>query len=650
MNKAEKLLSKIREYNQAYRAGTPTISDKEYDDMVDELRRIDPDNEWFKHIEPANTSTNRKVKLPIPMKSLNKVKDIQAFKTWAKSISLTDDADIVVMPKFDGLSLLHDEHTNQAYSRGGADNEGQDCSKHYQAASKIINTTSEFNFTFGEFVFSRESWITNFAGKTSTETGDKYKSPRNTAAGLLNRDEASSNLQYIDFYRYGTDDKSRESFNTYEEFYKQLCKVFKQPELYCRMSVKELTTESCLKMYEDWSKQYYIDGLVIYVNELDIWNRVGRQETTGNPNYAIAYKDPNFTDTFETVVKDITWKVSKAGALKPVVNIETVDTGDCNMENPTGYNAGWIYDHHIAKGARIQVTRSGGVIPKILQTIENAPADEEGKLWEELCYCPHCNAPTKWNDKQIELCCTNPECQGVQFAKIVFFFNTLSAENIGEETLAKIFDAGFKRLKDILSITFDELLDIDGIGESIANLILNTISLIKDGVEVTYLMHASDCFNGIGQVKAKAILSQLSEEQRFAFYNNQFHTWANNDELQKCDFFKSANITLQSFMLGIVPFYHFVAENELQILPMLEEPKPTGNSLTGIKVCFTGVRDSQLETFITSNGGEVVSGVSKKTTHLIVADKESQSSKMAKAKQNGIPIITIEEFKNQFNA
>ena len=69
-------------------------------------------------------------------------------------------------------------------------------------------------------------------------------------------------------------------------------------------------------------------------------------------------------------------------SLKPVVNIEMVDTGDCNMENPTGYNAGWINDHEIAKGAEILVTRSGGVIPKILSTLSPATQEEQEKLWE----------------------------------------------------------------------------------------------------------------------------------------------------------------------------------------------------------------------------------------------------------------------------
>ena len=98
-------------------------------------------------------------------------------------------------------------------------------------------------------------------------------------------------------------------------------------------------------------------------------------------------------------------------------------------------------------------------------------------------------------------------------------------------------------------------------------------------------------------------------------------------------------------MRGILPFYQFVAENGLKILPMTVKEATTGK-YNGFKVCFTGVRDSALEAEIQDNGGEIVSGVSKRTTHLIVADKSSQSSKATKARQLGIPILTIDEFQN----
>lgn len=312
------------------------------------------------------------------------------------------------------------------------------------------------------------------------------------------------------------------------------------------------------------------------------------------------------------------------------------------MENPTGYNAKYVFENSIGPGARITVTRSGGVIPKILSVMEEATSKTMMEQRDNLLYCPDCGRPTKWNDTNVELICTNPDCPGIRLAKIVHFYTTLEAEQMGEETIAKMFKAGYNTLRRVLDITFDELMLIDGFGESIANVILTANKKIRDGVDVIKLMHASDCFVGIGQVKAKSIISSLSENDRFAFINGYVFTEDNFEQMPQ---FLALNKTSQSFFKGIAPFYEFVALNKLKILPMEEKPKPIGDKYTGMKICFTGVRDKDLESEIVAQGGEVVSGVSKKTTHLIVADIDSSSSKTTKAKSLGIPIFTIETFK-----
>lgn len=638
----ETLLNEIKRCNDLYRAGTPVVSDKEYDAMVERLRRIDPDNGWFKHIEPSPVSSSRKVKLPVPMKSLNKVKTIDELSVWIKSINLKDGDYLVITPKFDGLSLLHNESNGMAYSRGGSENEGQNCTAHGEMAG-ITSSARKSAYTYGEFVFNTRSWNANFKGRISPDTGDKYKSPRNTAAGLLNRDVPSKLLKHIDFFRYGIDEESLSRFVSYEDVITYLCMEFNQMPLYAKIKAKYVDEESLLKLYEQWSQQYYIDGLVIYANDLDIWRKVGRQSTSGNPNYAIAYKNPNFTTTFTTNVLGVNWGISKSGAFKPVVSIDTVNTGDCEMENPTGYNAKYIFDNNIGEGAVINVTRSGGVIPKILDVLSPATPDTMDSMESQLARCPHCGHPTQWNESGIELCCTNPNCQGVRLAKIVFFYTTLKAENMGADTIAKMFNAGFTTLRSMLDITFEELINIGGFGESIANNVLAQNNRIKQGVELPLLMHASDCFSGIGQVKAKQIIDKMGNAELQAFVSGFCDPGA-EENIKNAEWFNKEGKTMQSFFLGIRPFYQFVAENALQILLPDSAPKPTSGKYSDVRVCFTGIRDSDLEEEIIAGGGTVCSGVSKKTTHLIVADKSSQSNKTIKARQFGIPIMTIDEF------
>lgn len=642
METIDKLLETIKYHNNLYRRGCPEISDAEYDKLVDELRALDHSNSWFSQIEPVQVSNGRKVKLPVPMKSLDKVKNLDDLQNWVKSLGIKNPS-LVITPKYDGLSLLFDQETRQAFSRGGAENEGQDCSLHAQKIGNIMQNSlpKDIRYTYGELVFSRFAWDTFFAGKVSPYSQEKYKSPRNTVAGFLNRDTPADELQHTSFVRYGVDEQSLHEFDTYYELYKLLTGTYNQECLALTTTADKLTQENLYNLFQEWANKYFIDGLVIYVNDLEQWERLGRKATSGNPNYAIAYKHPSFTDTFTTKVKEVNWAINKTGAFKPVVKIDMVDTGDCEMENPTGYNARYIQENRIAPGAVVEVTRSGGVIPKILHTVEPASKESIQAMWNDLQVCPHCGTPLTWNESKVELRCPNLECRGRTLSKIIFFYSTLEAENMGEETLTRIFNAGFRSLREFLDITYEELTDIEGIGDSIANVILSTNAKIREGVEVTKLMHASDCFEGIGQVKAKRILEELSPEDEFKFIIGRART----DNLTSEDL-TSLSKTWQSFFRGIQKFYDFIAANRLVVLPREKPAQPIGTKYQGMKVCFTGIRDKELEENIVANGGEVVSGVSKKTTHLIVADMNSTSSKMAKAKSLGIAILTLDQFKD----
>lgn len=627
------LINKIREYNAAYRIGRPQISDYKYDALVEELREADPDNEWFKQIEPAPVCANRKRNLPIPMKSLNKVKSLSDINLWVKSIGLNPSDLIVITPKFDGVSLLHNEESGEAYSRGGAANEGQDCTAHYNAMRGwVYGAPKDALFTFGEFVFSKDKWKEYFAGRISPDTGEPYKSPRNTAAGMINRDIPISETIFVDFFRYGIDEESLEAYTTYTQLYKDLCSYYNQPLLMVQCRVEDLSDPLLLHIFGQFSQSYFIDGLVLYIDNLKKWRLAGRHEGTGNPRYAIAYKNPTFNETFVTTVKGIEWKMNKSGAMKPVVNIEPVDTGDCTMENPTGYNARWIVDNGIGPDAQIVVTRSGGVIPKILETLKRAKVALPS-------VCPHCGCPLRLDEK--ELVCTNHQflgCDGVNLAKIIFFFKTIEAKDMGEEMFNKLFANGFKTIKSILNIKESDILKIDGFGDGTAEVILREMAKIKQGVNLITLMHASDCFKTIGQAKAKDIIHEMSEEKLQAFVDGTL-------ELKS---YRGESVTKKHFRMGYPYFIKFIRNLKVPIIMPSEPVEPLGSRYVGFRVCFSGVRDSALETEIVKGGGAITSNVSGNTTHLVVKDQDGISSKITKARKLGVPILSLESFKAQF--
>lgn len=639
INEIEVLAERIARLNKAYRQGSPEVSDAEYDAEVEKLRELDPFNDWFFQTEPAPVGESRKVSLPIPMKSLNKAKSVHEIMAWYNQFALNHTQQIVITPKFDGLSLLVNEQTGMAYSRGGADNEGQNCKAHIETAN-IKRDSSKCMYTFGEFVFSCVAWNNFFAGRINEDTGEKYKSPRNTAAGMLNRDIPIKQLLYVDFYRYGTDPHSLQQFENYVDLYTYLARTYDQEPLYNVCKVEELTEEYLLSLYKEWRKRYYIDGLVIYINNTSLWEKIGRHSTTGNPLYAIAYKHPDFTESFETTVKDIAWKVSKSGALKPVVNIEVVDTGDCQMENPTGYNASWIADMGIAPGAKILVTRSGGVIPKILQTLTPASDEEQYELWDDMTECPHCGSPTAWNSTHKELMCTNPNCWGVRLAKNIFFFTVCGVENMGEEMFNKLFDAGYRTILSILNITFDEICEIETFADGTANIILENMKRIKAGVDLPTLMQASDCFSGIGKVKAQKLIDSLTPEQLNKLYDPYYI-----EESARYHAEEATSEMERSFWNGYNSFKQFVQTNRLMIIKPAKIEIDVNGQFANMAICFSGIRDAELETRIIAGGGSIASGVSKKTTLLVVKDVNGTSGKISKAHQLGVPVMSMDDFK-----
>lgn len=636
--KPQDLLQLIKKYNEEYRLGRPSITDMEYDSLVAQLREADPDNEWFRSPEPSPVSASRKVTLPIPMKSLNKVKSYADLNKWIASLGLPPSAELVIMPKFDGISLLRDERTGMVYSRGGADNEGQDCSAHYREAG-IITPDTDMPYTFGELLFSRFQWANFKEMICQTDPSYPCKSPRNTTAALVHRDTPSPYLQYLTFFRYGTDAETLKRYTSFHELISDICYTYNQPPLYIKVTAGGVNNDTLMALFKQWSARFPIDGLVVYINDLRLWETIGRNQTSGNPLYAIAYKHPEFTDTYETAVKSITWRVNKSGALKPVVNIDPVDTGDCNMENPTGYNAGWVSDHRIANGASVLVTRSGGVIPKILETISPAGISEIARMWDEVSVCPDCGEPTQWSDNLIELYCTNPECPGIKLAKIVFFYSVCGAENMGEELIRKIFNAGYTSVSAMLHITFKELMAIDGFAEGLSAIVTDNNRKILSGLEMPVLMHASDCFSGIGQVKARKLLYDMTESERDAFCRLEYCPPPVEESMSK---------TLQAFLLGIRPFYEFVRSTGI---PVVRPASPSGNihgPLSGTSVCMSGFRDKTLEGAIVGAGGKIAGGVTRNTSVLVVRDKDIVTSKTTNAKLIGIPIYTIEEFKSVY--
>ncbi len=627
------LVSTILAANRDYRSGDPFMDDEYYDKLVDELKEIDPENHLFKKSVIEDVKGKDRVEtLPLPMFSLEKAKNWDVIESWLEQFS--DDTVIVLTPKYDGISLLSETDLNgKAWTRGNG-NEGQESSSRFRLMSFNRSGMEGLKdegarYCWGEAIMRKDAF------EPYLQSGE-YKTARNMVAGQFNADEWKPGIvTKIDYVVYGCD----LPYNKLRQV-KLLSTV--GGVRWDVKTVKEILSDKNIfhGLYDTWSNRYNIDGIVMDVGDYSLREKLGRLPN-GNPRYAIAVKFPEWNDSKLTKVTGITWKISKDGLSKPVINIEPVELSGATVTNVTGHNAGYIVDNSICPNAMIRVRRSGDVIPKHDETESFMVGDFE-RVCDGMMVCPSCGKPLAWDKGMVELVCTNDDCEQKIIARNLFFFMTMGIEEVGEPTIKKLYDNGYRSIIDILTIRKDDWCSIDGFGEGSYDKIFAQIEKIShDEIPVARLLTACNVFHGaFGEKTCQIIFDSITvDEYRSMILFRSFDREEMMDKLSKIKYIgkTTARIFIDSLVgvdRGAIPFDLFVTYFKK------EAKQAEGKSLS---ICFSGVRDKELEGELVERCHKVVSGVSKNTDLLIVKDVNANSSKIAKARELGIPIISIDD-------
>lgn len=619
----KEIVSRIKEANYLYRIGTPIISDKEYDDLIDKLISLNPNDDVLNEIGFIINDNDRKRPLPIDMASMSKIKSMEDLENWIRLKNIPRSTFLVITPKYDGLSLCVDEINNEATTRGNG-LQGQLCDDHYKLIGNHLYedihedgdpfSPIPFTYTYGEVMMSKKT----FNEKYSQE----FANPRNLVAGLLNSKEATEPLKDCQYIKYGGVSKL---FQTKTQLLDELNsgQRVKVPYTVCRVS--DLTEEMLLNLFKEYSTDYEIDGLIIEVNDLNTQLVLGRETSSNNPVWARAFKHPSFEQFAETVVLGITWNISKQGLLKPIINIEPVKLDGVTVSNVTGNNARYIKEMGIGVGAKVVVKRSGMVIPMIVEVLE--------KVEFQYPYLTDSNGEIDyiWNEAGIELV-TLYETDDQKLKKNIAFFEILESDNVSEGVITQLWDAGYKTIKDILNLTKEDLEEIDRFGKRKAKIVYDSIRKSVSNVSLSKLQHATGIFRGLGSKKLALL--------------EHFKTKPSIDDVISIEGF--ADISAKTYVECYDIFFDFIKDLPVTIQERVEVA-PESNELEGKAFCFTGVRRKDLEEIIESKGGKVVGSVSKNTTHLVMKVTGSGSSKEVKAIKLGLEIITVEQLEDLLN-
>lgn len=633
MNK-EQAQNYLFELNNYYRKGEPKVTDSEFDILLNEYRNKFQDNDF---IDKILLGEKGKVKLPVPMASLDKLKSIDELLSWVKKVGQNEM--YIITPKYDGISscvTVKNGKPIQCLTRGDGEF-GQDVTRHF----KKVNPTNKFDldgYYIGEEIIKKDIFTKKYS--------EKFSNPRNMVAGLFNKNEPSYQLNDVDFVPY-----------TYIPFIPaKIDKTFQMKSMGFESGYKngyaikgfEITESLLNKLFQEFSIEYEIDGLVIDVNSSKLRFQLG-YESNGNPSFSKAIKLETWKQTKEAKVVEIELNVSKQGLVKPVIKIEPIQLSGVIIERISGYNYRYICENYIHPGSIILITRSGDVIPKHLSTINFNKLSFEEYILKNYANCPSCGSKLEFSD--VEAICTNEHCYGRLVSSLISFFDILGVEEMGEPTIKKLIDYGYDDPIKIFTLTIDKISVIDGFGEISALKLVNQFkNITENGVSLPKLLHSIGYFDGLGEKKLDNIINYFPQEPENIFdFCDMILNKISTDMLLKIP--GVSNKTVSNLILGVEKILNnnqFISLLS-NTIPIHKKVKSVEGFLSGKTFCFSGFRDKEKSEFIKRNGGIYSDTLRTTTQYLVVKDTNFPSSKIQIAKKRGIKIISLDELNSMLN-
>ena len=603
------LSSILREANKAYYNEEPLMTDNEYDIVKEYIEKKYPSNKTI--FEVGAPITKNKVKLPYEMASMDKIKpDTGALTNWMKKYS----GPYVMSCKLDGVSGLYTTEGDQPklYTRGDG-KVGQDIS---HLIPHLRLPKSKNIVIRGEFIIPKSTFETKYKSK--------FANPRNMVAGLINHKTVNEAISDINFVAY--------------EVIKPVKKPSEQMEFLETLDVERVLFETSSNISNEILSQLLVAARKTYSYEIDgiiVTNDKLYPREHGNPEHAFAFKMVLSDQIAEAKVVDVIWTPSKDGYLKPRVQIEPINLGGVKIEYATGFNGSFINDNKVGVGAIIELIRSGDVIPHIRKVVVSA---EQAKM-------P--SVPFKWNDTHIDVLLEDINTdQTVKEKNITGFFKGIGVEGLSSGNVARIVQSGYDTVPKIIKMTVDDLLKVEGFREK-------TATKIHDGIEekigvasLVTIMSASNIFGrGFSDKKLEIVMD--------SYPNVLLSNESDSDKVKKIAAMKGmATKTAEAFVEKIPNFIQFIKEsgldNKLDITISKKTPVDESHPLFGKTIVMTGFRDNSIQDALKSVGAKLGSSVSKNTFVVLVKDKEDDTGKSAEAKQLGVPIMSLEEFRQKY--
>ena len=657
-NEYLELVKKLNHFAELYYAqDEPEISDYEYDTMNNRLKEIEKAHpDWIVPESPSQrvgwkAEKGILVKHNVPMLSLQDVFEKEDVYEFVNSMreEFGDEAEFLVETKIDGLSMAlryEEGELKLAVTRGDGITEGEDVTMNARQIPDVVRQLKEpvpYIEIRGEVYMTRKAFEAVNA-KAEEEGKKTFANPRNCAAGTLRQiDTRITKERGLSLFIFNVQETRGVTFNTHLEGYEYLR----------RNGVKVI--EQCFKCRtadEVWDAiqkigamrgdlEYDIDGAVVKLNNLSERSKLGN--TIKFPRWAIAYKYP--PEVKETRLLDVEVNTGRTGRVTPVAVFEPISLCGTMVSRATLHNQDFIDQLGLGIGDTILVYKSGEIIPKVKDVNKDKrPSDWQPYKMPENC--PVCGHRLVRDEGGVDLKCVNLMCPGTLVNRIVNFVSRdcMDIKGFGTEYIRKLTEE--KYIKDIADVfelkdKRDELIENKLLGlEKNTDKLLSAIEDARKETPADKVL-AGLGIPGVGKATAKELI----------------RTFGSIDAIAEAD--KASLVAVQDIgeisAEGIYNFFH--DEGNKALLERLkalglnfarEESAVQGTALTGFTFCITGTLEgmsrSDAESLIESNGGKPVSSVSKKTSYLLMG--ADAGSKERKARELGVPIISLEELKD----
>lgn len=661
MNKKEaqkrikELVEKTTYYaKKYYDDDKPEISDFEYDMMMLELRNLEkkfPEfiekESYTQHVGGNVKSNFQKVEHEVPLLSMQDIFSIDEIKEYVNKIqnqaveNNIENKSFVVETKIDGLTASL-EYKNGVFYRGSTRGNGligEDVTENLKTIKSIPQKLTEnVDIIVRGEVFISTKDFEQMNQKREEEGLETFANARNAAAGSLRQlDSNITKTRPLDIYVYNIQKIDGKNFSSHFETLEYLEKLGFQINPFKKLCE---TTDEVIDAIEEISNirnslTFGIDGAVIKVDDLKYREILGT--TAKNPRWQIAYKYP--PEQVETELLDIVCNVGRTGVITPLAILKPVSVAGSTISKTTLHNEDFIKQKEIKIGDKVVIQKAGDVIPEVVKVLKEKRNgnEKEFKMPEK---CPVCGAKTERLEGEVAVRCTGIECPAKLYRNLVHFVSreAMNIDGLGENIISLLLEKNLiSNIADIYSLTFEDIASLKKNGTKFATNLINSIENSKSND--LYRLITAFGINHIGAKASKVLAKKFKTLDNLS--NATFEELSDIEDIgpimadSLVDFFRQEQTKdlIQKLKQAGVNMQNLQAEE-------------SDTRFEGMTFVLTGslekyTRD-EATNLIEKLGGKVSGSVSKKTNYVLAG--EEAGSKLEKAKNLGVTIITEDEF------